>query len=127
MKKYTIIILSVLISLSSLTSCATLFSGSKQTVTFNSEPPGATIEVDGIPRGNTPAPVKLKRKGQVVSLKKSGYMTKVFEPERSFNGVSVLNLFNILFWGIDAATGSINRYSPKYYNIMLQKKDANNQ
>ena len=43
------------------TSCATIFTGSKQTVQIKSFPEGAKIEVDGIERGVTPAPIKLKK------------------------------------------------------------------
>lgn len=104
------------------TSCATIFTGSKQTVQIKSFPEGATIEVDGIERGVTPAPVKLKKgfSGQYVVLKKEGYETKTFQPETTFNAVSILNLFGILGWGIDAATGAMMKYDPKFYEITLE-------
>ena len=39
-----------------------------------------------------------------------------------FNGVSILNLFGLLGWGIDAATGSLKKYDTKVYNITLDEK-----
>ncbi|MGN0019222.1 MAG: PEGA domain-containing protein [Sphingobacterium hotanense] len=43
-----------------LTSCATVFTGTKQNVMIKSNPEGATIEVDGFEQGVTPMPVKLR-------------------------------------------------------------------
>ena len=85
-------------------------------------PQGADIEVDGINRGITPAAVKLKKgfNGQTVTLKKEGFEPKIFQPETSFNAVSIINLFSILGWGIDAATGAMMKYDPKIYEIKLQ-------
>ena len=107
-----------------MTSCATLFTGTKSSVQINSKPSGAKIMVDGIDRGETPSSIKLKRgfSGQTVTLKKEGYETRSFEPVQTFQPVAVLNLFNILFWGIDAATGSIMKYDPKFYEIELEPK-----
>ena len=107
-----------------MSSCATIFTGSKQTVQIRSFPEGAKIEVDGIERGVTPAPVKLKKgfSGQYVVLKKEGYETKTFQPETVFNAVSILNLFGIIGWGIDAATGAMMKYDPKVYEFTLEPK-----
>jgi len=107
-----------------LTSCATLFTGTKQTVLINSKPSGAKVQVDGIDRGSTPIAVKLKKgnDGQVVTLKAEGYETKSFQPETAFNTISILNLGNILFWGIDVATGALWKYDPKFYDIELEPK-----
>jgi hypothetical protein len=106
-----------------LSSCATLFTGTKQTVQIDSEPPGAKVLVDGIDRGYTPIGVSLKKgsDGQMVTLKYEGYKDKSFQPETTFNGVAVINLLNLLFWGIDAATGAVWKYDPKYYKIELEK------
>jgi hypothetical protein len=106
-----------------LSSCATLFTGTKQTVQIDSEPPGAKVLVDGIDRGYTPIGVSLKKgsDGQMVTLKYEGYKDKSFQPETTFNGVAALNLINLLFWGIDAATGAVWKYDPKYYKIELEK------
>jgi hypothetical protein len=120
MKKGLIILLAATMVL--MSSCATLFTGTKQTVQINSEPQGAKVQVDGLDRGETPAAIKLKKgnDGQIVTLKKDGYKTRTFQPQTDFNGVAVLNLFNLLFWGIDAATGSLWKYSPKFYEIELE-------
>ena len=55
-------------------------------------------------------------------MKKDGYENKVFTLDSKFNGVSILNLFGLLGWGIDAATGSLKKYDTKVYNITLDEK-----
>jgi hypothetical protein len=119
MKKLSILILMATVFV--ITSCATLFTGTKQTIQINSQPPGAKVQVDGVDRGKTPVAIELKKgsTGQTISLKADGYETKSFQPETTFNGVSALNLLNLLFWGIDAATGALWKYDPTFYDITL--------
>lgn len=45
--------------------------------------------------------------------------------DSKFNSVAIINLFGILGWGIDAATGSIKKYDTKVYNISLDEKKNN--
>ena len=59
---------------------------------------------------------------KTIELKKDGYQNKVIELDSKFNSISILNLFGILGWGIDAATGSIKKYDTKVYNIELEPK-----
>jgi len=111
-----------------MSSCATVFTGTRQTIQIVSNPPGAKILVDGIDRGSTPSAVSLKKgsNGQLITLKANGYETKNFQPETSFNEVAILNLFNIIFWGIDIATGALWKYDPKYYELELEQKSSIN-
>ena len=39
---------------------------------------------------------------------------------KSFNAVSVINLLDVLGWGIDAATGAITKPEFKFYQIDFQ-------
>ncbi len=114
-------IFAIIIALSA-TSCATVFSGTTQTVQVNSNPPGAKVQVDGLDYGTTPTPVRLRRgmQGQTITIKSPGYATKMFEPITNFNPVSVINLLNPLFWAIDFATGAMFRYDPRYYEVELE-------
>ncbi|KQR69791.1 PEGA domain-containing protein [Pedobacter sp. Leaf176] len=107
-----------------LSSCATVFTGTKQTVNIKTDPPAADIEVDGIKVGVTPMDVTLKKgfTGQTVSLKLNGYETKTFQPATTFNPVTVLNVIGILGFPIDAATGAMMKYDPKVYEIKLEQK-----
>ncbi|TCD19863.1 PEGA domain-containing protein [Pedobacter psychrodurus] len=110
-----------------LSSCATIFTGTTQTVQINSNPPAATIEVDGVKTGVTPMAVTLKKgfTGQTISLKLDGYETKTFHPQTTFNAVSVVNFLFIPGFIVDAATGAMMKYDPKVYEFTLEQKKAN--
>jgi hypothetical protein len=45
--------------------------------------------------------------------KKEGYESKVVTLDKAFNAVSIINLFSIVSWAIDLATGSVNKYDQK--------------
>ena len=110
-----------------LSSCATIFTGTTQTVQINSNPPAASIEVDGIKTGVTPMAVPLKKgfTGQTISLKLDGYETKTFQPQTTFNPVAILNIIGLFGFAIDAATGAIMKYDPKVYEFTLEQKKMN--
>jgi hypothetical protein len=114
----------VLISTLSLTSCATILTGTSDKITFNSSPEGAKVLDAGIEKCTTPCTIKINRSlsEKTIELKKDGYQNKVIELDSKFNSISILNLFGIIQWGIDAATGSIKKYDTKVYNIELEPK-----
>ena len=105
-----------------LTSCATVFSGSRQRVVIDSNVPQSEVRVDGEVVGATPYAGKLKRgfSGQTIQVTKEGYTTETLTPNTTFNAVAVLNLTSILGWGIDAATGAMMKYDKKKYNFLLK-------
>lgn len=107
-----------------LSSCATIFTGTKQTVNIKTDPPAADVEVDGIKVGVTPMDVTLKKgfTGQTVSLKLNGYEAKTFQPQTAFNAVSVVNFLFLPGFIIDAATGAMMKYDPKIYEFKLEQK-----
>lgn len=108
--------------------CATLFTGTSDTITIDSEPSGARVFVDGIEQGVTPATVRVRRSlgTTLVTLKLEGYDDRTFELMKEFNTVSVLNLFSPLSWAIDIATGALMRYNPKGYDLRLEPVTAVN-
>ena len=107
------------------TSCATIFTGTKQTVLVKSNPSGATIEVNGVERGTTPANIELKKgfNGQIITLSKDGYKKHDFTPSTTFNPVSLVNLLILPGFIIDAATGAMMKYDPIFYEINLKPED----
>ena len=111
------------------TGCATLFSGTTDQVTINSEPEGARILVDGIDQGTTPATLNLKRPGlndTQITLRLDGYRDRVFSVQKSFNTVSILN---ILVWPgfiVDALTGALFKIDPTTYDIQMERRTAYN-
>lgn len=112
------------------TSCATLFTGSTQRVYIDSNPKGAEIIIDGQKQGKTPANVKVDREldalmdgGKAIQLKLDGYKNNGYELDAELNPVAIINLFNILFWGIDAVTGAITKYDNHYNFEMIPIED----
>lgn len=105
--------------------CASIVSGSYQTIDFRSQPSGASLTVDGVEYGITPAVVDLKRKGRLagessskktyeVVIEMPGYYPYEIELRREVNGWF---FGNVLFGGIigliiDAATGSMYKLTP---------------
>ena len=111
-----------------MTSCATVFCGSKAKVTFDSDiAEKATLTIDGRKYTNVTFPYTTKiRRGfdeTVVKAESPAYTTETVIINKSFNAVSVINLLNILGWGIDAATGAMTKPEFKFYQIDFQPKE----
>lgn len=112
------------VSIIFLWNCATLFTGTRDNVTFSSDPSGASIVIEGIEYGKTPATISVKRPGigdKQVTLKLEGYEPQTFILQKEFNAVAILNLGDAIGWIIDLATGSLEKYSPLEYNFKLKK------
>ncbi len=114
-----------------LSGCATLFTGTTQSVTIDSQPQGANIVVDGQFVGTTPARVRLNRDlnaifddGKFIRLEMDGYVPDGYILGADIEPFSVLNTFIPFFWAVDAITGALMRYDGDYYNFMLIPYDA---
>ena len=106
-------------------SCATIFTGTKDRIYFDSEPQGARVIIDRIEVCKTPCSENVKRElsSKTVEIKLDGYTTRFIKLDQSFNAVSVLNLLNgLVGWVVDAATGSLMKYDRKSYNIELEQR-----
>lgn len=114
----------IVVATLTFSSCATLFSGTKDRITFNTTPPGARVSINGIEQGVTPFTMKVKRSlnDTDAEFKLDGYETKLITLSKGFNVVSVINLGNLLGWGIDALSGSVMKYDQKSYDITLDSK-----
>ncbi len=124
MKKITIIALSLICSIA-LTSCATIFCGSKAQVTFESNvKEDVTLTIDGRKHHNVTFPytTKIKRgfDETVVKAEAPSYKTETIIIDKTFNAVSVINLLDVLAWGIDAATGAIMKPEYKWYQVEMK-------
>ncbi len=118
------VLLGLLVASSMAFGSASIISGSNQNVTFNSNPEGATVMIDGVASCTTPCTVSLgKAKGEkTVSFKKEGYETFSMPMTTSYNGVALLNIF----WDLsttDLITGAAWNYAPNNYFSELKKKD----
>ena len=102
--------------------CASIFSGTNDTITFDSNPKGAKVKVNGMQLGRTPVTVPVKRSlsAPQVQLSLDGYEPQYVMLQNTFNSVAFLDVF---FWPgfiIDAATGSIMKYSIRNYEVELE-------
>lgn len=109
------------------TSCATIISGSKQTVKFSSTPSEATVFIDEVEVGKTPYETKLERKREyAVMIKLDGYKPYETKLTKKFNAWF---LGNIAFGGligliIDPITGAMYNLTPKELNAQLEQGTA---
>ena len=106
-----------------MSSCATIFTGTKSNIMFDSEPSGATVEMDGLEIGTTPMTYSVKKSFDgVIAFEKEGYQRKTIGLQKSFNAVSIINLGSILGWVIDVATGSIKKFDQKGFKVDLKEE-----
>ncbi|SCY08623.1 PEGA domain-containing protein [Thiohalorhabdus denitrificans] len=108
-----------------LTGCASIVSGRNEQVSFESEPEGAKVEVDGRTLGRTPLTANLEKdSGQIIKVSKEGYETETMELDTSVNPWF---FGNVILGGLpgsttDAATGSIYEYKQNHYLVTLNEK-----
>lgn len=122
-------ILSLVLGLSivlSTTSCASIFTGTKDSIAFTSTPEGAKVIHKGKEKCTTPCSAEIPRGlgKQMVMFEKEGFQTKEVKLTKTFNPVTLLNILlgGAIGVGIDAATGSLTKYSPKSYTVELESK-----
>lgn len=125
MKNKLSIVLSLSIALST-TSCATIITGTKDKISFNSTPEGAKVFHKGIEKCTTPCTTEIPRSlsKQTVTFEKEGFNSKEVKLIKNFNAVTLVNILigGVIGVGIDAATGSLTKYSPKAYTVELEAK-----
>ena len=111
-------------SLLFLSSCATIVSGSRQTVKFDSTPTNATVFIDETEVGKTPFETKLERKREYeLEIRIGGYERYKSKLTKQFNAWYI---GNIVFGGIiglvvDPITGAIYKLTPNEINAQLQQ------
>lgn len=109
------------------TSCASIFCGSKAKVTFDCNvKQNVTLTIDGIKHHDVSFPYTTKvARGfddTIVKAEAEEYKTETVVIDKKFNPVSIINLCDVLGWGIDAATGAITKPSQNVYELELKKK-----
>ena len=130
MKKFTKFAIIVLGAMA-LSSCSSIFCGSKAQVTFESNiDEAATLTIDGQKYHNVTFPYTTKvRRGfdeTIVKVEAPSYNTETIVINKNFNAVSIINLLDILGWGIDAATGAITKPEQKFYQIEMTPTNSDN-
>ena len=110
-----------------LQSCATIVSGSRQTIKFNSVPASATVFINEVEIGKTPVEKDLKRNQEYqVLIKMDGYKTYKTTLSKKFNEWYI---GNIVFGGIiglvvDPITGAMYKLSPNELTTRLEKDNS---
>ena len=119
MKKVRVVLTILMVAM--LASCATILSGSQDAVSFDSEPRGAQIIVDGTVLGVTPLTVNLKRnKYKQVEVRLDGYKVQTRPLSTSYDPVALINI--VWDWSTtDVLTGNAFEYEPSSYYFRLDK------
>ncbi|MGM9819036.1 MAG: hypothetical protein ACI30B_08685 [Paludibacteraceae bacterium] len=110
------------------TSCASIFCGTKAKVTFDCNvKDGVSLLIDGKKHYDVSFPftIKIKRgfDDTVVKAEAETYYPETLLIDKKFNPISILNLCDVLGWGIDAATGAITKPAENYYFIEMKKQE----
>ena len=109
----------VLSSIILSSSCASIFTGSKRSVLFESNRSGAKVYVNGFEQGVTPTQIKVEADDRI-DFRLDGYKERVVVMDSKFNLVAILNGISIIGWGIDALTGSLKRVDTEYVKVDLE-------
>ncbi len=110
-----------------LDGCATIFTGTNDTLTFAANVPGVRLTIDGQYRGELPLTLPMSRNfmgGQqfVAKFERNGYVTQEFKLNREFNTVAILDVTSLpTSAGIDVLTGALLRFSPTDYHVQMLK------
>jgi len=109
--------------------CATIVVGEKQSLTFDSEPAGAQIIIDGAPMGVTPATITILKRDYIhatVVFRKEGYTDQQATLHTKTTGWF---WGNILFGGLlgsstDSSNGSMLEYEPAKFFVTMPPAKA---
>ena len=125
MKKVLLMLICVLC----LSSCGTLFTPSKQPITFMGMPE-TRIYDNGkklgeiAESGTTTIKVRKKLSNKTLIAKKDGYKNTPVTLDATFNPVSIINLTNILAWAIDLGTGKCCKWDTDVVEIEMEKAET---
>ena len=113
----------------SLTSCATIFSGTKQTVSFNSNPPDAdvvTVMKNGseLTIGRTPCTVEIHKKTKDVKFVKQKYYTETYNLSKniSINPWLWADIASIVFLGTGLIPTAVDLIDGAWMTLPQQVK-----
>lgn len=119
-------VLAVVVCVGLLSSgCATIVSGSKQSVSFTSDPMGAMVNAGGY-MTSTPGALELKtNKSYTVMFTKEGYQPSSVVISREFNYWVLCNIFwsPIIFTGVDLITGAFWKLDRDSVHGVLIRKE----
>ena len=104
--------------------CATIITGTHQTITVNSNPPDAKVDIGGM-QGVTPATFELKRNTiYTITISKEGYQTQKIVTNKPIN---LWIIGNIIFWPaviVDLIDSAAWKIEPSDVNVTLTKSEG---
>lgn len=115
-----------IITLLSLTSCGTLFTSSRQSITFVGQE-GTKIYDNGQKiatigqSGEAIVPIRKKLSSKELLAKKDGYKPTPLRLEASVQPVSFINLLNVIAWAIDLGTQKAAKWETTYFEVEMEK------
>lgn len=110
------------------TSCASIFKGSEQEITIDSNVQGAELSLNGEKIGTTPFQGKIKRSSDAhLTVSKPGYESKEIILDTSIEPVFLGNIISGGVFGssTDYGTGAMYQYSPG--NVVVDLKEISGQ
>lgn len=110
-------------SIALLSGCATIVKDDSQPVAFSSDPQGATVSINSVPRGVTPTTIMVRRsrKSQIVQYDMAGYKSQQFTLGKSVAGMTFGNIIfgGIIGVGVDIASGKATNYEDSVHVKMI--------
>jgi len=108
--------------------CASIFTGTTQVIQVHTDPPGASVQIDGAQIGNTPRLIKISRgDSKLLLVYKEGYEPEVIEVGTKINGWFFGNIvIGILPGIIDVANGAWMWADPEDIRLTLHPKQPVN-
>lgn len=106
-----------------LSACGTIFSGTQQSITVNSNITEAKVYINGMPVCSTPCAVDVKRSQSnvFIMLKKDGYENVTAVLSSQINPVSIINLSSLYSWTTDFLSNGVWRYAPDAVYFEMEK------
>ena len=110
-------------TLTSLTSCATIMHGTRQSVGIASNPSNASVWVDKIYSGNTPVIIDMSRKdNHIVRIELDGYQPYEATFSRQLSGWVFGNIVfgGVIGLAVDAISGGLYMLTPEQVQAELR-------
>jgi hypothetical protein len=110
--------------------CATIFTGTKDSLTFHANVPEVRLTIDGQYMGELPLRIDMSRnfvggRQFVARFEREGYVVQEFQLQREFNPVAILDVTSIpTSGGVDVLTGSLMKFSPTDYHVQMLAEGA---
>lgn len=127
MSKFSSMVLLGTLFATSLTSCATIMHGSRQSVGIASNPSNANIWVDGCYVGNTPIIVEMTRNNNhFVTIQLDGFLPyqATFSKELSYWVFGNIVFGGVIGLAIDAISGAIYKLTPDQIQAELRSNQC---